>query len=387
MILPKELAWLKNQNRPFFLYDPEILRKNSFQLRELWSSVSVKPFRLYYSVKANPNPKIARELSYHADGFDVSSLAEMRMVLALGIDPARISISGPAKSDAFLKAALAAGVGVIHIDNDEELETLLALNPTCTRLSLRMANPDLPTQKLGFSFTSLESALGRLPSATLSGLHFYAGRESFSPNGLKEILELLDKTADIHTPALAQDFAFYVGAGIPALSVLGPQNSFRDLQHCTKFPVHLEAGRAICATAGTYGAQVLSIKNTGTRDACVLIEGGVQHLSTSLVSPAFGLEGVSVSAWRDGKQIVSEESFSAAVYGSLCLSHDVIHPRAVLPNGLRRGDWLLFNPAGAYGLTASANQFIGQVLPHEFLFRNGDLQEITPPSWRPYLGI
>lgn len=347
--------------RPFFLYDSERLRSAALLRRE-WK----EKFRggLFVSVKSNPNPHLLRELKDIADGFDVSSLNELHAAGLAGMPADRCSFSGPAKD----ASVFSQKVAVYHLDSVEEWERFKGIGK-CT---LRLATG--PGMKLGFERTEAEALLKKAPAGSLQGFHCYLGRDAFDVKRLELFFQAADSLRAAF-PSAFSDFQLYTGAGFPAGSA-GIKSGL-DSVAAPAFPVHLEAGRAVFAECGTYGARVLSVKRREGR-AVVIVDGGIQHLS-GWASPKTGFSGLTVSAIREGKLLAG--GMESAVYGSLCLGNDILHPGAKLPPDLVAGDWLLFPRAGAYGITAGPSQFIGQVFPGEWLADAGKLREISasPP--------
>jgi diaminopimelate decarboxylase len=376
------ISWIGKQDGPFFVYDKEQLLANADRLRKIWSEVNTRKFKLYYSIKANPNAHLIQALDSSVDGFDVSSLGELDYLLKLKIDPRRITVSGPGKSDSFIKEILRVGVAMVHLDSEEEYELF---SGTEIPLSLRCGNPG--SAKLGFSDKALSSFLNRSPAGRFSGLHYYGGRETFSgPSVEKKIKNLSDVHQNL-AKYFSKSFQIFFGPGIPSWTALEDQNFWTGSPDRMSFPLHIEAGRAIAGTSGYYFAPVLSVKSNPLGRRIVIIEGGTQHLGGSLLSPAYGTSGVTCSAFRDGETL-GENAVESAIYGSLCLSNDCIHPQTFLPRDLRRGDWLMFNPCGAYGLTASGNQFIAPHWPLEFMVESMKGSErpraISPAHFKSY---
>ena len=65
----------------------------------------------------------------HEEGMrvDVSTLGEMAIALAAGVPPERLVVHGNNKSEAELRAALDAGVGMLVVDSFDEIDRLEAL--------------------------------------------------------------------------------------------------------------------------------------------------------------------------------------------------------------------------------------------------------------------
>jgi diaminopimelate decarboxylase len=360
---------------PFFLYDKRALLENAAKVRALWTRLSRAPFQMFYSMKANPNPYLLRALAPAVDGFDVSSCEEFAGLLALGVPAGRVTVSGPAKTDRFWRLLKENPPQVIHLDSTEDWTAAAGISwPESVHFSMRVADPRLPSKKLGIA----PGDFGALPAGglLLSGIHFYMGRESFALPELANILDLISTTRASHAGLFTRDFAAFIGAGLPPIdSVQIPAEMSAPARD---FPVHLETGRAIVAGCGVYAVEVLAVKPDERHRPIIIVNGGIQHISGAVM--ALGTKGLSAQVYRSGK-LHAGVSRDFAVYGSLCLAHDVLLPSARLPSDIRRGDWLLLAPAGAYGLSASAHQFIGQDLPKEFLVNtdpSGGVTEISP---------
>ena len=63
----------------------------------------------HYAVKANPNPAVLRTLIDEGVGFEIASIAELDLLLSLGVPAAEIYYSNPVKSRQYLRYAAAQG--------------------------------------------------------------------------------------------------------------------------------------------------------------------------------------------------------------------------------------------------------------------------------------
>ena len=82
---------VKNYPTPFHLYDEAGIRKNANAVKEAfaWN----KGFREYFAVKATPNPFLIDILKEYDCGCDCSSMTELMMAKACGMDGAHIMFS------------------------------------------------------------------------------------------------------------------------------------------------------------------------------------------------------------------------------------------------------------------------------------------------------
>ena len=82
---------VKEYPTPFHLYDEAGIRKNAQALKDAfaWN----KGFREYFAVKATPNPFIMNILREYGCGYDCSSLTELMLSEATGVQPRDIMFS------------------------------------------------------------------------------------------------------------------------------------------------------------------------------------------------------------------------------------------------------------------------------------------------------
>ena len=80
--------------------------------------------RMVFASKAFPCTAAYRLMASEGIGVDVAGAGELLMALAGGVDPALIVMHGNAKTPAELRAAVDAGVGLIVIDNTDDIDRL-----------------------------------------------------------------------------------------------------------------------------------------------------------------------------------------------------------------------------------------------------------------------
>ncbi|MCU0936373.1 MAG: diaminopimelate decarboxylase [Gammaproteobacteria bacterium] len=83
-----------------------------------------RPHLVCYAVKANANLAVLNVLARLGAGFDIVSAGELERVLAAGGDPGRVVFSGVGKSRAEMARALEAGIRCFNVESVPELERL-----------------------------------------------------------------------------------------------------------------------------------------------------------------------------------------------------------------------------------------------------------------------
>src|SRR5262245_16588005 len=82
------------------------------------------PHRTHYAVKANSSLGILAVLAGLGAGADIVSAGELFRWQKAGGDPRKVLFSGVGKTEAEMRAAIAAGIGVFNVESAEELVTL-----------------------------------------------------------------------------------------------------------------------------------------------------------------------------------------------------------------------------------------------------------------------
>src|SRR5436853_6859678 len=127
---------------PFYCYSTATLERHYRVFAGAFADVKSL---VCYSLKANSNQSVLRTLAKLGAGADVVSGGELKRARAAGIPPDKILFSGVGKTEAELRAALAADVLCINVESEPELELLSRLaveTGRMARVSIRV-NPDV----------------------------------------------------------------------------------------------------------------------------------------------------------------------------------------------------------------------------------------------------
>ncbi|VXC98574.1 type III PLP-dependent enzyme [Sphingomonas sp. AX6] len=363
-------------------------------------------FDLSFAVKANPNPAMLAWLAPRIPLLDISSIGEMRLALRSGWDAARLSFTGPAKRDAELAEAIAAGIGELVVESPREA---VAANAIARSMGRRQAvliriNPDAVPRGFGDQMAGSPSPFGidveqtaealplilALPHLRVRGFHIYSGTQCLRADAVVEnyrtFIALFRHLAEAH--GLAPDkLVFGSGLGIPyhegdtpidldavVAGITPALDALRANPRFARTRLALELGRYLVGEAGYFVTRVVSIKESrGSRIA--LCDGGMNnHL------PASGLFGMVIRrAYKMHKVGGEGPTEKVDVTGPLCTSIDRLAGGIDLPN-LEPGDLIAVHNSGAYGLTASPMHFISHQPPVEVMVDAVAIRAI-PRDW------
>lgn len=395
---------------PLFLYDESRLVADYASIREALPQA----VRLYYSMKANPNPYLCITIHQLGSPIEVASIGEYRRAVSIGVPAEEIVFTGPGKSREEIRACIEGGIFCINAESVQELQVIqeeaqqlgvtvpvtLRVNLKTTRAGSRMASVGIPSQ-FGIDEDQLEDAIRTLlmkPQLQFIGLHTYQGTQNFHLDYYRESVprmfdwvRQINRQFDLHLSTVG------LGGGFGVPHFIGDEpfpiiefgrivaeelhkNEDLNLSH-----IFVESGRFITARMGCYISQVLYVKHShGKRFA--IIDGGTHHRAFSTVmGRSFKAHLPIRYILQDKKDTIMEEVSGAHdghvptnVVGKLCTPTDVVQSGVQLPKALDRGDLLIFPNSGAYGLSCGNVYFLSHTLPREiWLAPEGSLQDVS----------
>lgn len=324
-----------------------------------------------YSVKANSNLAVLRELAALGAGADIVSGGELHRALLAGIPADRVVFSGVGKTVPEFALALDAGVLAFNVESEGELHALAEVAEGLGRpapVAVRV-NPDVEaaTPHHHTRTGHLATKFG-VPIADVPGLYrFAAGHAFLEPRGIdvhigSQIMEpgpyevavgrVLECVASLRAEGIelahidvGGGYGIAYGDERESLPesfsrVLVPQLSASGLR------VILEPGRYVVGPAGALVTRVLYVKRMGVRTFVVTDAGMNDMLRPSHYNSYHAIEPVERRPGR-GTETVD-------VVGPVCESGDFL----ALDRALEvpePGELLLVRDAGAYGFSMASN--------------------------------
>jgi diaminopimelate decarboxylase len=372
---------------PFYAYDRQAITDRVALLRRHLP----QDVHIHYAMKANPMPAVVQHMAGLVDGFDVASGGELRTALDTTMLPARISFAGPAKSDAELRCAVAAGV-VVNLESEHEMERIaqagrqLNMRP---KVAIRV-NPDFELKSSGMKMGGGPKQFGvdaeRVPAMLtragaldldLHGLHVFCGSQNLNAAAIQEAHEktfALAKQLAAHAPCPLRTLNIGGGFGVPYfpgeqsldLQAIGDnlKRILPDVQRdLPGVRVVLELGRYLVAEAGIYVCRVVERKLSRGR-MYLVTDGGLHHHLAA--SGNFGQVIRKNYPVLIGNKVHGTERETVSVVGPLCTPLDMLADQLEMARA-DVGDLVVVLQSGAYGLTASPSAFLGHPAALEVL--------------------
>ena len=363
---------------PFYCYSTATLERH---YRVFSDAFAGEKALVCYALKANSNQSVLRTLAGLGAGADVVSGGELKRALAAGIPPAKILFSGVGKTEAELRAALAADILCINVESEPELELLSRLAKEQGRtgqISIRV-NPDVDSGShakisTGKSENKFGIPLGRaravyqraakLPGIRVTGVDMHIGSQITDLVPLEAAFRLLAEfvqtlRSDGHTISHVD---FGGGLGIPyhADRQAPPLPSayadvVKRVTHNLGCTLVFEPGRLIVGNAGILVTRVIYVKR-GDAKNFVIIDAAMNDLIRPTLYEAHH-DILPVRA-------VSQDALTitADVVGPVCESGDYLALGRSMP-APKAGDLLAIMTAGAYGAVQSGTYNTRALVP------------------------
>jgi diaminopimelate decarboxylase len=359
---------------PALVFDEQGLRDTAREYRAAFDALHPDS-DVHFASKALPCAPVLRVLAEEGVGCDVASAGELAIALAGGFDPAHVLLHGNAKTDQDIGDAVRAGVGLVVIDNADDVDrleriaaeqrVLVRINPAVPGLTHAAIDTGSATSKFGVPLDqapALIERVERLPGLELLGLHVHIGSQLLDLGGFDRAASAI---------AALGDFPVYdLGGGLgisyrpdeqaPSISDYA-ETTVRALREHLNPDARLivEPGRSMVGRSGVTLYSVITVKRAARTH--VAVNGG---MGDNLEPMMYGT--------RFAPAIVDRErpSETCDLVGQHCESGDV------LAEGVRLAtpavDDLVVMPAtGAYCYSL-VNNYNGARRPPVVLVRDGD---------------
>ena len=354
---------------PLYVYSQAAIRE---RFRVLNSAFRDFPHTICYSVKANSNLSLLRELARLGAGFDVVSGGELERVLrAAKRSASKAVFSGVGKTADEMDAALRAGILLFNVESDGELELLAqraAHLKKTARIALRV-NPDVPTETHPYISTGLREHKFGVPLQQALPLYRKAAAiKNFDVCGVSvhigsQICEMepfaaaMQRVSQLVSGLQKEGFNIrYVDAGgglgisyrgADRFAVRAVNYAQAILTPLRKLKLHLllEPGRAIVGPAGVLVTRVLYRKRNGNKQFLVVDAAMNDLLRPSLYNAQHEIVPITP---RGGDKALFD------VVGPICETGDFLARDRELEMA-KAGELLAVLDTGAYGMSLASN--------------------------------
>lgn len=357
---------------PAYIVDEEDLRARARAYLDAARAAGEPQIGIAFAAKAFPCTAVLALFAKEGLWCDVASGGELQLAIAAGFPAERIILHGNAKSRAELARALELAVGLIVIDNFDEIarlgELLREREPSRAQRVLIRATPDVAGRthakistgqadsKFGFGLADVPDAIEAVRATgglELCGLHAHIGSQILSLEPFGAIAAALAPFA----PFAIWDMGGGLGVAYsadqrpPAIEehVRTVASSVREQLGDHRLLL-LEPGRALVANGCVTIYTVESVKRNVS--LYVAVDGG---MSDNLRPMLYGARYEAQLVERPGGDC------ECVVAGKHCESGDIIVPAARLARP-RAGDILCTPATGAYTF-AMANNYNGALRP------------------------
>jgi diaminopimelate decarboxylase len=362
---------------PFYCYSTATLERHYRVFTEAFAGEKIL---VCYAMKANSNQSVLRTLGKLGAGADVVSGGELKRALAAGIAPGKILFSGVGKTEAELRAALAADILCINIESEPELELLsrlaVAVGRTA-RVSVRV-NPDVDAgthakistgkseNKFGIPLSRAREVYARaakLPGIEVTGADMHIGSQITDLARMETAFRLLAEfvqtlRADGHN---ISHIDFGGGLGIPYYRDREAPPApdayaamVKRVTHNLGCTLMFEPGRMIVGNAGILVTRVIYVKR-GEAKTFVIIDAAMNDLIRPTLYEAH--HDILPVVQASGARMIT-----ADVVGPVCESGDYLALDRRLPEP-KAGDLLAIMTAGAYGAVQSGTYNTRPLIP------------------------
>ena len=369
---------------PAYVVAEDDLRWRARAFTSAFEAAGQEDFEILFASKAFPASAVMRVFAEEGLGCDVASAGELHLALRGGFSASKLVLHGNARDDGEFALALDAGVGLIAIDNFDDidrLERLTAGRPERQGVLLRVTpgvrgethdkiSTGQANSKFGFGLADARLAIERVQAIAgldLHGLHFHIGSNLLSLEPFRAAVAAIAELGDFpvydlggglgvaylaeqQPPAIEEYASELVGA---VREILGPGKRLL-----------VEPGRSLVANAAVTLYRVVSVKQNVSR--WVAVDGG---MSDNLRPMLYGSRYEAQIADRLGGSTLVQ------LAGKHCESGDVLISDLLLDDP-RVGDVVVVPVTGAYG-HAMANNYNAVPRPPVIFARDGEARVVV----------
>jgi ornithine decarboxylase len=362
------LEFLRNRREdgPCLVLDLDVVRDNYASFAK-----ALPDTRVFYAVKANPDPRVLELLARLGSCFDAASVVEIEQVLAAGAGADRISYGNTIKKERDIKRAFELGVRLFAVDCEAEVEKMARAAPGAKvfcRILCDAGGAEWPlSRKFGCAPEMAPRVLEHAHRLGLVafGLSFHVGSQQRNPRMWDGALkasaaifrDLSERGIALQMVNLGGGFPAKYVKNIPAVKAYAQAILHSLRRH---FGNHIpetiiEPGRGLVGNAGVIEAEVVLISRKSDADKVRWVYLDIGKFN-GLAETMDEMIRYPIRTAFDG-----DATEPCVVAGPSCDSVDVLYENDpyLLPVSLEIGSKVLIEGTGAYTTTYSSIGFNG----------------------------
>lgn len=370
---------------PLYVYDLSWIRGRVELFRSAFADVD---HLLAYSVKANGNLTLLRELEEMGCGADITSGGELFRARRAGIPGERIVFAGVGKTESEIGYALDEGIAAFNVESRGELERIDAVaadRGVVAPFGVRV-NPDVLAEtphhytrtghagsKFGVPWEEAPELYRQardMGHVAPVGIDVHIGSQIVEPDpyirAIDRVLELVDELASGGVELEYLDIGGGYGIsydGHAGMDIAALAAEVVPRVKKTGLRLILEPGRALVGEAGVLLTRVQYVKRAGEK-IFVIVDGGMSEL----IRPSHygGWHGIEPVSDTDGREVEAVD-----LVGPICETGDFLARDREIPVP-SEGELVAVRTAGAYGF-AMASNYNGRLRPAEVIVDGADV--------------
>jgi ornithine decarboxylase len=361
-----EFLRTRREDGPCLVLDLDVVRDNYASFAK-----ALPDTRVFYAVKANPDPRVLELLARLGSCFDAASVVEIEQVLAAGAGADRISYGNTIKKERDIKRAFELGVRLFAVDCEAEVEKMARAAPGAKvfcRILCDAGGAEWPlSRKFGCAPEMAPRVLEHAHRLGLVafGLSFHVGSQQRNPRMWDGALkasaaifrDLSERGIALQMVNLGGGFPAKYVKNIPAVKAYAQAILHSLRRH---FGNHIpetiiEPGRGLVGNAGVIEAEVVLISRKSDADKVRWVYLDIGKFN-GLAETMDEMIRYPIRTAFDG-----DATEPCVVAGPSCDSVDVLYENDpyLLPVSLEIGSKVLIEGTGAYTTTYSSIGFNG----------------------------
>jgi len=351
---------------PFYVYSYRTFERHFRVFNDAFRKI---PHITCYSCKANASSAILRMTAKFGGGADIVSGGELYKALRAGIPANRIVFSGVGKTEEELRSAIRAGILMINIESEGELQAVSKLAQVLKKavpVSMRV-NPEIDPRTHPYITTGLKKnkfgvlwrdarrlykAMGKERLLVPVGISSHIGSQilELAPfiEAVRSLKSMIRQLQEEGISVRMVDIGG--GLGITYKDELPPRPEdyarvMEEELEGTGLTLILEPGRVLVGNSGVFVTKLLYTKEIPGK-TFYIVDGAMNDL----VRPALYDAYHEIVPVKEGKG----DAVRVDVVGPVCESGDFFAKDRTIAS-IKNGDLLAVLGAGAYGFSMSSN--------------------------------